>query len=666
MGDSAAQPLNEFRLVIVGRGGVGKTALAHRLVGNEFQRYRTAGVDVMQWALQDGDRTLIAHVWSFGGDVVMHSTHRLFMSSRAVYLVLVSGREGMEDEDAEYWLSMVRSLASEVPTIVLLHNYDLAPFELNRELLRDKYGRDLVFLETDSMTGRGMEELRHEIVRQAGKLPHLSTLWPLAWRQVKDALATLEKRWLSYEDFRAFCVDHGVRDEQQQDVLGDLLHALGITISFRDDETLSHFGVLSPQWVTHAIYRILNAAQMRQTRGQFTLATVADVLPEREYPKEVHLYLLALMRKLQLCLPLDDSCETYLIPELLTKEAPPKLEEEFPAGDCFRFVYEYPNGLPPGLLPRFIAASYVLHVRGRLWRQGAVLERLGSRAVVRADARSRRVEIRVRGERDGQRPLLGMIREHFDHIHATYSGLTMTELVPIPGDPVASVNLDLLLQYERAGLDQMMVGAGSTLKAISVKELLDAADVTARETMKSAHLAEPLASREVSARSAVAASVETLLDWSIPVFVSYAREDFFYCDQMLGALTPYHRNGELSVWADPKIVPGEQWETEIFKYLDEAAIVIMLLSFDFIRSDFVMEKEVPRALEREKRGECMVVPVLVRPCRFDKTSLRMFQAIIPDGKAISEHGDKPDAAWVEFTRELDKVIDRVRAKSAAR
>src|SRR5262249_15050958 len=140
-----------------------------------------------------------AHVWDFGGQEIMHNTHRFFMTERALYLVLISGREGTEDRDAEYWLSLVRSFAGDVPAILLLHKSDDYPVELNRGLLREKYGKELVFLETDSETGRGIQALRGHICRLAGKLSGLRAAWPAEWWSIKDELPARKKSWLSFD-----------------------------------------------------------------------------------------------------------------------------------------------------------------------------------------------------------------------------------------------------------------------------------------------------------------------------------------------------------------------------------------------------------------------------------------------------------------------------------
>jgi internalin A len=182
---SQSQPLNEFKLILVGRGGVGKTTLVHRVTTDKYKEFkRTPGINITKWPVEIDDDQVQAHIWDFGGQEIMHGTHRFFMTERALYLILISGREGTEDRDAEYWLSLVRSFAGNVPIIVLLNKCDDYSFELNRQLLKEKYGGNLVFIETDSRSGTGMPQLRERICQLAKKLPGLKAAWPSEWRQI--------------------------------------------------------------------------------------------------------------------------------------------------------------------------------------------------------------------------------------------------------------------------------------------------------------------------------------------------------------------------------------------------------------------------------------------------------------------------------------------------
>ncbi|HEV7404260.1 MAG TPA: COR domain-containing protein [Chthoniobacteraceae bacterium] len=641
----AAQPLNEFKLVLVGRGGVGKTTLVHRLVESEYKEFpETPGIRIAKWPVTIDGEEKRAHVWDFGGQEIMHGTHRFFMTERALYLVLLSRRENLEDRDAEYWLSLVRSFAGEVPVIVLLHKCDSGLIEVNRRLLREKYGESIAFLETDSFTGTGIRELREKICQLAGALPGLQTKWPRAWHQVKEELPGAQKNWMTFEEFCAFCAERGVPERKDQEALAESLHDLGLMLAYRREEALRGFGVLNPQWVTNGIYAVLNAPALKEAGGRFTVDALATVLAEADYPRTLHPYLLALMRKFKLCHPLDDAGTKFLIPELLTKEEPAALDTEFPPAECLGFVYRYETVLPEGLLSRFIVETYVHRAPRHAWRTGVVLEREGCRALIRGDVLGRRIAILVTGSTGGRRVLLGIVREHFERIHGTFEKLPVTELVPIPGAPGVEAEYADLRDYEDAGDDEYKVVINRRPVKQSVQALLDGVDM-------------PGSVRGGSDKAAVFNKLVESEGAKVRVFVSYSHKDAVFLDNLLGHLTPYERSEDLWVWADPLLEPGKQWSDEIFTNLDQADIMILLLSADSLASKFCIEKELARAVERRIE----IVPILIRACRYDKDlTLGGIQAILPGGKPVETAGN--DAAWVEVTRQLDKVIKRVRER----
>jgi internalin A len=641
-------PLNEFKLVLLGRGGVGKTTLVHRLITDNYKQFkRTPGIKISQWPIKIDGSDVRAHIWDFGGQEIMHGTHRFFMTARALYLVLLSGREGTEDRDADYWLSLARSFAGNVPVIVLLHKWDDYRFELNRGMLREKYGQSIVFVETDSSTGYGIDDLRKQICQLANKLHGLRAAWPAEWWRIKEVLPAKRTNWLTFEDFCSFACEQGVSTPQDQEALAASLHDLGLMLSYRKEDTLRDFGVLNPQWVTKGIYAMLNAPALRDVGGKFTVKAFAEVLSAKTYPLRLHPYLLALMRKFEICHPLDDRGEKHLIPDLLTKEEP-DLEPDFPANECLGFVYQYGSVLPEGLLPRFIVQTYVHREPKHAWRTGAVLERANCRALIRGDIQGRTITIRVVGPTSGgRRELLGIVREHFERIHRSYEKLPVTELVPIPGHPDVHVEHELLITYERSFRRTITVKIDKGLRDFRVKDLLDGVDLPglSRGSGDGAFTRRP-GDKDMN---------------TLSLFISYSHKDATFLDQLRGALVPYERKDELKVWADPLVEPGQAWESEILGNLERADLVILLLSNDFMRSYYCMDKELKRAVERHERGECELVPVVVRACRFEKLELGRIQAILPGGKSVKQYTDR-DRAWLEVTKQIDRVIARVRRK----
>jgi len=474
----------------------------------------------------------------------------------------------------------------------------------------------------------------------AKRLPGLRAPWPNEWRQIKDDLPRQKRSWLTFDDFRMFCDKYGITKLSDQEELADNLHDLGLMLSYRKDETLRDFGVLNPQWITKGIYQILNSPILRKTQGRFTATTFSEVLPLRTYSKALHPFLLALMRKFRLCHPLDDKGDKYLIPELLTKEEP-ELEGDFAAEKCLGFIYRYDSVLPEGLLPRFIVETYFLREPKSVWRTGAVLERAKTRALIRGDVQGRTVSIRVVGGK-ARRELLGIIREHFERIHRSYEKLPVTELVPVPKHPDVTIPYGELLDYESDGDDEYKVVIDGSVVKLSVTSLLDGVDAPG--------------TRGVLRQTPTFRAMPQ--DGALSLFISYSHTDELFRDELRGALTAYERKGELVSWDDTKIVPGQKWESEILENLERADIIVLLLSNDFISSDYCYQKEFERARERDAAGECVIVPIVVRACAFQKLELGKIQAIQPKRKPIKSATDR-DAAWLEVTKQLDRVIARL-------
>jgi internalin A len=323
------------------------------------------------------------------------------------------------------------------------------------------------------------------------------------------------------------------------------------------------------------------------------------------------------------------------------------LDADFAPEKSLGFDYRYDAVLPEGLLPRFIVETYVHREPKHAWRSGVVLERANCRALVRGDVQGRSVTIRVAGVGQGRRELLGIIREYFERIHKSFEKLPVTELVPIPKHPEVVVPYNELLAYEASGDDEYKVVVDGQVVKLSVAALLDGVDLPG--VRRPADKDVPFHRDFVAERD------------SLSLFISYSHKDERFRDELRGALTAYERLGEINSWDDTDIVPGQTWEPEIPGKLERADIVVLLLSNDFIRSDYCYVKEMERARQRDAAGECAIVPIVVRASPYEKLELGRIQAIVPKGKPIEQH--KPRApAWLEVTKQLDRAIANLKKK----
>jgi formylglycine-generating enzyme required for sulfatase activity len=127
----------------------------------------------------------------------------------------------------------------------------------------------------------------------------------------------------------------------------------------------------------------------------------------------------------------------------------------------------------------------------------------------------------------------------------------------------------------------------------------------------------------------------------IRIFIAYAREDALLLEQVRKFLHPLEK--DIKMWYDGKIMPGETWAQSIKDNLHAADIILLLMSADAISSNYFWEKEKADALARHHKGECKVVPIILKPCGWDYTDLADLQALPKDGKAITTWNNQEEA-----------------------
>ena len=97
------------------------------------------------------------------------------------------------------------------------------------------------------------------------------------------------------------------------------------------------------------------------------------------------------------------------------------------------------------------------------------------------------------------------------------------------------------------------------------------------------------------------------------VFFSYAHEDEPLSRELVKHLGVLKRQGVIRDWHDRKITAGTEWKGQIDQHLNSAGVILLLVSPDFIASDYCYDIEMKRALERHDKGEARVIPVILRP-----------------------------------------------------
>jgi tetratricopeptide (TPR) repeat protein len=142
------------------------------------------------------------------------------------------------------------------------------------------------------------------------------------------------------------------------------------------------------------------------------------------------------------------------------------------------------------------------------------------------------------------------------------------------------------------------------------------------------------------------------------VFISYSHRDKKLRNELEKHLSNLKRQQIIASWYDGDISPGAEWEPQIMEHLRRAQIILLLVSADFIASDFCYGIEMKEAIARHDANQARVIPILLRPTAWKGAPFAKLQALPSEGKAVTSWANL-DEAFVDITEGIQKVVEEL-------
>ena len=440
----------QAKLIWLGNGEVGKTTLSHQLRKNEFQGQiaRTHGILIKDWEvsfdelpreIQEKFQTIVQNenqknalyqmelptaitlkMWDFGGQEYYHATHRLFLNSNVMYLLVWDTTTNHQDEGQgihplEYWRESIQDQAPKNITLEIQNKannqamYDWAKLQFKVAHRQEEALDSIAQYDLDT------KKLKSGLLHQLSHLEYLGSLFPKVYDDIRQALKVQDKPFLTYDEYRRFCEandfteDKIMQHEGQIQTLTQYLHNTGSIICYRFAEALQDKALLrnyvftQPSWVTTTIYEIL-AKELLQPRadfhpGEFDLAHVEDVLQtiNLTYPLEAKVWL-ELLLAFELVFQIRKNDKVILVaPQYLPAKCPNQeaLEWAIDVDLEHSFTLHFPRFLSKSLFLRFIAlygSQSLLHL---YWKNGLCFKLNGKVVYATCNYQKRLIRIEV-------------------------------------------------------------------------------------------------------------------------------------------------------------------------------------------------------------------------------------------------------------------------------
>ncbi|MEH1968810.1 COR domain-containing protein [Nostoc sp.] len=620
--------LCEAKLLIVGEGGAGKTTLANKIADPNYQLREedsTKGIEVIQWRfLMQNRREFRVNIWDFGGQEIYHATHQFFLTKRSLYVLVADTRK--EDTDFYYWLNVVELLSDNSPLLIIKNEKQDRHREINELQLRGQFTNLKETLPTNFADNRGLEQVLEKIKHYIKNLAHIGSPLPKTWVRVREALESDARNYIGLDEYLNICQQNGFTQRNDKLQLSSYLHDLGVCLHFQEDPLLNKTVILKPKWGTDAVYKVLDNEKVIRNLGSFTRSDLANIWCEDEYAT-MDDELLRLMINFKLCYEIPGSQGKYIAPQLLSANQPSYNWDET-NNLILRYTYEF---MPKGIITQFIVAMHELMNKQQcVWKSGVVLSKDQTKAEVIEYYGKREIKIRVSGRH--KRDLMTIVTHELDKIHDSYNRLKYNKLIPCNcvtcKDSQEPHFYTLENLRNRLAKQKYDVECDISYEKANVLSLID--DVIDRD--KKRLLVEQL---------------------GVEVFISYSHQDQEWLTKLQKHLKPIIRNQNLLVWDDTKIQAGAEWSKEIENALAAAKVAVLLVSPNFLASDFIHKNELPPLLNAAQAKGLTIIWIPLSFSSYEETEIEKYQSAHPPDQPLNSlNRSEEDQAWVNICQKI--------------
>lgn len=458
--------LNETKIVFLGDGEAGKSHIIKRIMKDNqilshFKEESTPGIAISQKLCIVDQENIRLQIWDFGGQEIMHSMHRFFLTDRTLYVIVINARDNTQDERAEYWLNNVKNFANGCPVIMVLNKMDQNPTaSINERLLRDDYPQIIQILKMSALrdSSEVFGQLMDQIVASVKSFDSYAMDFPLSWNKIKTTLEEMRENYIIDSKYREICKQNAVDDEQIQNWLLDWFHDLGISFNYyKQDQLLGGYMVLKPAWITNAIYIILFNGNQYAENGLIRVSGIVDLLKDPpksveniKYKIEEVPYILGVMRRFEISYAVDEKNE--FIPMMCDKNQH-KDAEMFVGNDSMEYYMEY-EYLPNNVLHKLMIKMQHDFDKDKIWLTGMILHSRGNNISALVRMHDKRIEIFIRSSDCTVHPpkeYLSEIRENLININKELNLEAKDTIVYKEGIKSENIHYDMLLIYLSAG-----------------------------------------------------------------------------------------------------------------------------------------------------------------------------------------------------------------------
>ncbi|MBL7723520.1 MAG: leucine-rich repeat domain-containing protein, partial [Chitinophagaceae bacterium] len=655
-------PNKLVKLQVLGNGNVGKSSIVEALKkGKCTTKFEsTHGVLIETVEYKTGKDKVQFQAWDFGGQEIYHGTHKLFISSESVQMIVTDkGGELLaikqekapdrvrQDEEInlqplDHYIHFSKSQSPSSTMVIVQNKLDNAE-EKSNEIYKVAAENNIEFCGVSAWEGYKIETLRALLAEKRKELLQYGMLMPKSWLKVQqffmENLSRPEitrKPLITNKQFDELCTEYKVMN-QARDSLKQLLHHTGLL--YYDKERLKDIIIADQRWALNAIYKPLDRAsdfydEMRNDyKGRVRVKKLFKAFGS-QYTTEQKWLFLGFMQSCGLCFPLGSSEKSkkrdeedyYIFPEFLPGEETPAAVELWDKSEevlWYRYNLEY--------LDYYRIQEFIAKIGGKtrleyIWKYGIAI--LAERGMFRVEADHINPGIIIGIEEKAVQIYLKDLITTFNESNSGSKG-QWTRGKEKSGDIFDVESLPGSISGIERGIDKTLQVHGESVSTGDKEQV-------GIESLRK-NLADVVQQRPKR------------------LVVSYASEDIAALEQLEKSLSNYEQNGQLQLQYDSQVVDGRKsWDESIQEMFDEADGFIILVSQDYQfvkRKKYIWGNEIPIIEWRNEEEKIFTWCITVGPVDYNER-LGKFAAFRGGKAELPESGNSRAQFMRDFAKEV--------------
>lgn len=414
-------PLSDItkkRLFIIGQPEVGKTTLAKRLKDikyfNAKKEEATKGIDFID--IQLNKELQAVRVWDFAGQEIYKYTHRIFLTSNSLYILVDTDRDdentGISNRPYSYWLPTLKEYAPNSKLIIVVNDFDNVRKQLEEDELNNEYNSRITY-HYFNIKNDELETLKSDISKNfnSNTINTLFTKIPSHWREAEEKLLEQlkDKEFINKNVLSTKCKEIGISNSEFSYFLRYLAHQ-GIVTHF-EKNNLRDTVFFNNNWISKAAFRIYENRASKES-GVLSKRDIREIWDENY--DEIVDKIEAIVVNFALAIPLQtsDKSKFWIIPKLLPNK---KLEWKYNSNDLILKI-NFQSDFSTFLFEILRKAKRYFHNIDDVSRSSFIIGRTDKRARARIKYNKNLNQIEVRVTGDFQREFLFLIEKWFSEL----------------------------------------------------------------------------------------------------------------------------------------------------------------------------------------------------------------------------------------------------------